>query len=418
MKHHGFDHFTRDVVTSKGRMFGIAALSLFGVSPASFAADWEVLPEIAVGAYVNDNYTLAPDNVDPVEVEGAQIRAELGLQSTTELTEFSLRPAIESTIFPNDEEWESNDYYLRLDWKHERQRFLAGLRADYSDETTVKSELPASQDDGGLGDPDGGDDGIVSVDNKRRKVQVRPRVSFELTERSTLLADIGYTDADFDQESATGTTGYQNISGALGFAFATSPTSTLSARAIASNYERNIDSVETDSLGVQLDWTSRLSDSAQWYVRVGAKEVDVPPELQGTTGSDSETGFEGGIGADWTFEVTHLFVDATASVEPNASGRIIQREQLRLRLLRQFGPRTNGWVGARYQRDRALADDIPGFRDRDYAIGTLGFEWRMTRDFSLVGQYDARWQEFEDNPSDASGNAFQLSVVYQWRRPE
>ena len=309
-------------------------------------------------------------------------------------------------------------YYLRLDWKHERERFMAGLRADYSDETTVKSELPSSDDDGGLGEPDGGDDGIVAVDNNRQKVRVTPRVSFVLTERSTLLADVGYTDADYDQESATGTSGYQDLSGALGFAFATSPTSTLGARVIASNYERNIDSVETNSLGVQFDWTSRLSDSTQWYVRVGAKEVDVPSELQGATDSGSETGFEGGIGADWTFQVTRLFIDATASVEPNASGRIIQREQLRLRLERQFGPRTNGWVGARYQRDTALTEDINAFNDRDYATGTLGLEWRMTRDFSLVGQYDARWQEFENDTSDRTGNAFLLSVVYQWRRTE
>ena len=171
----------------------------------------------------------------------------------------------------------------------------------------------------------------------------------------------------------------------LGLAFATSSTSTLGARVIASNYERNIDSAETDSLGVQFDWTSRLSDSTQWYVRVGAKEVDVPSNLQGATDSGSETGFEGGIGADWTFQVTRLFIDATASVEPNASGRIIQRDQLRFRLERQFGPRTNGWVGARYQRDTALTEDIDAFNDRDYATGTLGFEWRMTRDFSLRG---------------------------------
>src|SRR5688572_121191 len=207
MKHPGFDRLIRDAAAPNRRTLGVAALSLFCASPAALAVDWEVLPQVAVGAYLNDNYTLAPDTVDPVEVEGAQVHAELGLRAVTELTEFSLRPTIESTIFPNDEVWESNDYYLRLDWKHERQRFLARLRADYADETTVKSELPSSQDDGGLGDPDGGDDGIVAVDNRRRKVDVQPRVSFELTERSTLLADAGYIDADYDQESASGTSG-------------------------------------------------------------------------------------------------------------------------------------------------------------------------------------------------------------------
>lgn len=418
MTHNDSDPLALGTAWSKSSARALAAVSLFCISSASVAADWEVRPRIATGAYVNDNYTLAPDTVDTVEVEGLQVNAELGLHASTQLTQFTLTPSIESTIFPDDEEWESDDYYLRLDWKHERQRFMAGLRADYSDETTVKSELPSSQDDGGLGEPDGGDAGIVAIDNNRQLVRVRPRASFVLTERSTLLVDAAYRDAEFDQESATGLSGYRDLSGTLGFAFAHSPTTTWSVRAIASNYERKTDSVETDSLGVSFDWTSRLSDTTQWYMRVGAKEVDVPSDLQGATGSSSETGFEGGIGADWTYKVTRLFVDATASVEPNSSGRIIQRDQIRLRLERQFSPYTIGWIGARYQRDTALSEAVSSFRDRDFATGTLGLEWRMSRDFSLLGQYDFRWQEFEGEPTNATGNAFLLSVVYEWRRAE
>jgi hypothetical protein len=383
------------------------------------AADWEVVPRVAVGAYANDNYTLAPNTVAPVEVEGAQISAELDLHAKTQLTEFSLRPAIESMMFSgNDKDWDSDDYYLRLDWDHKRQRFLAGLRADYSDETTVKSELPSSDGDGGgLGEPGAGDGGIVAVDNKRQKVSVQPRVSFVLTERSSLLADATYTDVDYDDESETGTSGFEDISGSLGFAYSTSPTSTFRARGIATNYQRNVDGVETDSYGVQLEWRSRRSEVTQWYVRVGAEKVDVPPSVLGTN-SSSETGFDGGIGTDWSFEVTRVFLDATSSVQPNASGRLIQRNQIRFRLVRQFSPRTSGWVGARFQRDEALTEAAVPFNDRDYATGSLGMEWRFSRDFSLLAQYDARRQKFQDEPSDRTGNAFQLSVVYELRRTE
>jgi hypothetical protein len=417
MKCYGLDQFGCAARKPRDCAVLVVAVSLIWICPAAVAADWEVLPVITAGAYANDNYTLSPDTVDPVEVEGAQIKAELALHARTQLTRFSLTPRIESMIFPDEEEWESNDYYVRLDWTHERERFLAGLRADYSDETTVKSELPSDQDGGGLGDPDGGDGGIVAVDNNRRRVQVRPKVSFELTERSSLLVDAGYVDADYDQESATGTSGFEQISGAIGIGFATTPTSTVSARAIASNYERNVDGVTTDSYGVELERLSRLTDVTQWYFRVGVEQVDVPSTVPGEE-SSSETGFDGGIGADWAFsELTRLFIDATASVEPNASGRIVQRNQLRLRLQREFGPRTSGWIGGRYHTDDTLSEEVAGtFRDRDYAIASLGFEWRFSRDFSLVGQYEARWQEFEDGPSTSSGNAFQLSVLYQWRR--
>jgi hypothetical protein len=409
----------RTLVDSRGRAIGVAALLHVCVAPCAIAADWGAVPRIEVGAYANDNYTLAPDTITPVEVVGAQIRAELDVQANTQLTEFSLRPAIESMRFSGDEDdWDSDDYYLRLDWKHTRERFLAGLRADYADETTVKSELPGSDDDGGgLGEPGGADGGIVAVDNNRQKVTVQPRVSFELTERSTLLADATYTDADYDDESTTGTSGFEDLSGSLGLAFSSSPNSTFSARAIASNYERNVDAVETNSYGVQLEWRSRRSEVAQWYVRVGAEKVDVPSSVVGTD-SSSETGFEGGIGTDWSWEVTRVFLDATSAVEPNASGRLVQRNQLRFRLLHQFSPRTSGWVGARLQRDEALVDSTDPFRDRDYATGSLGMEWRFSRDFSLSAQYDARWQEFDDDPSARTSNAFQLSVVYQMRRPE
>jgi hypothetical protein len=157
---------------------------------------------------------------------------------------------------------------------------------------------------------------------------------------------------------------------------------------------------------------------SRWYVRVGAEEVDVPASLQATSASSSETGFEGGVGADWTFQVTRLFIDVTASVEPNGSGNIIEREQLRLRLTRQFGPRSTGWINARASRDTALREDLVTFRDRDYAAGTLGFEWRLAREFSVVAEYDFRWQEREGEPSDATSNAFLLSIVYQRHREE
>jgi hypothetical protein len=393
-------------------------VSLGCVTSAAHAANWEFLPRISVGAFTDDNYAMAPSTEPQIDVVGAQIDADFALRASTQLTEFALIPRLESTVIPDDEEWESNDYYLGLDWSHRQQRFTAALRADYSDETTVKSELPSSEDDGDLGDPDQGDAGFITVDNRRQRSRVRPRATFAITERSELLADLGYADADYDRVDPGTTEGYSETDASLGYAFRVSRTSTLSIRGLASRYERKEDSVETDSYGIRAEWTSRPSEVSRWYMRVGAEEVDVPESLQTTAASTTETGFEGGVGADWKFQVTKLFIDATASVEPNSSGRLIERETLRVKLTRQFGPRSYGWIRARATRDTALRDDLDTFRDRDYATGTLGFEWRLTREFSLIGEYDFKWQEREDDLSDATSNAFLLSIVYERRRAE
>lgn len=412
------DHLVRERGTTRRAVAVLALVIMACGMPAAHAANWEFLPVIDVGVFTDDNYTLNPTSQAQIDVVGAQINVELAWRATTPLSQFTLAPRLESTLIPDDQEWESNDGYLRLDWSHERQRVDAGLRAEYSDETTVKSELPSSDVDGDLGDPDEGDAGVVAVDNRRQRLSFRPRLSFDVTERSTLLADAGYQDVDYDQESPGNTQGYSNTNASIGYRFATSPTSGFTARGTASRYERKSDSVETDSYGVQVEWNSRLSEVTRWYVRVGAEEVDIPPSLQTSGGSSSETGFDGGVGAQWAFQVTNLFVDATSSVQPNASGRIIQRDELRLRLTRQFGPRFFGHLGARANRDAALSEDLGTFRDRDYATGAVGFEWRMTREFSLVGQYDVTWQEYETNPSAATSNAFRLSIVYERRRKE
>ncbi len=413
------DRFIRDDVIARRIATAVTLLLLAcGGGPAAYAANWEFLPKIGVGAFTDDNYTLRPDTLEPVDVVGAEIDAEFAWRASTPLTTFTVVPRFVSTLIPDDDEWESNDGYLRLDWSHERQRLDAGLRAEYSDETTVRSELPSSDVDGDLGDPDEGDTGVVAVDNRRQRLTVRPRLSFDVTERSALLADAGYQDVGYDRDSAGNTEGYSNTSASIGYRFATSTTSGFTARGTASRYERDSDSLETDSYGVQVEWGSRLTEVTRWYVRVGAEEVDIPQSSQTTGGSTSETGFDGGIGAEWGFQVTRLFVDATSSVQPNASGRIIQRDELRLRLTRQFGPRFFGHLGARANRDTALSDDLGTFRDRDYATGALGLEWRMTREFSLVGQYDVTWQEHETDPSDATSNAFRLSIVYERHRKE
>ncbi len=55
-------------------------------------------------------------------------------------------------------------------------------------------------------------------------------------------------------------------------------------------------------------------------------------------------------------------------------------------------------------------------RDRKYAAGSTGFEWRANRQFSLHGEYDYTWQKFADQPNDASSNGVIVSVIYEPRR--
>ena len=56
------------------------------------------------------------------------------------------------------------------------------------------------------------------------------------------------------------------------------------------------------------------------------------------------------------------------------------------------------------------------YNDRTYAVGTVGFEWRFLRAWTVVGQYNYTRQKYVDFPEAATSNAATLSVVYEPHR--
>jgi predicted porin len=125
---------------------------------------------------------------------------------------------------------------------------------------------------------------------------------------------------------------------------------------------------------------------------------------------DTDTAFVGGAGGSWRFQTARLFLDYTRNIDPNASGITVQRDQLRLRLTKDYSERFAVLAAVRY-----IADNGPGaaFNDRKYGAATIGAEYRMRRAWSVVGRYDHSWLDEDLAPRSASSNAFRLSMVYK-----
>ena len=67
-------------------------------------------------------------------------------------------------------------------------------------------------------------------------------------------------------------------------------------------------------------------------------------------------------------------------------------------------------------RDEEIEDGT--YPTREYAIGEVGFEWRWQRTLSLIGSYNYRWQEYEDEPSDRDASGFLIGIVYEPKRAQ
>jgi opacity protein-like surface antigen len=161
-----------------------------------------------------------------------------------------------------------------------------------------------------------------------------------------------------------------------------------------------------------MEWANRISETSQVFVRGGASRVE---SNDGLGGSDWNTGFTGGAGVRWSFEVTQIFLDANRYMDPNSSGRIVERDQLRFELRRQVSPLTTIYLNARGIRD-GKTDSNDVFQEREYAAAGVGFDWRMTQKFTLGGGYQYRWREYDGDPNDATANVFFLGITYEPHR--
>ncbi len=368
------------------------------------AANWEVVPRAQLGYRYSDNYRLDLPSAE-IDVSGAEADLAATWRTVDPRTQFEITPRIRSSYFPSERDEDSTDYFLGMALSDETPRRRMGFGTDFSREDVVRSELPSAEPGGDLGDPAVQDAGRTFQRNRRDLIRLRPFFSYDFSQRSHLELQAHYLQADFDQQFAGAQQDFKDFGASAGVGFLVSQRSSVLLRALASRYETTFD---TDAYGGEVEWGRDFSENSRMYVRLGGQQTR--PER-----GRSDTNFIAGVGGRWMGQRNSLFLDLTRTVGPISAGTIVERHQLRLRIDHDVSPRLALLLGARASRD----EEIEGggtYPTREYATAELGLEWRMLRTLALTARYNYRWQEYADEPSDASANGFLIGVVYEPKR--
>lgn len=392
----------------------IGGAALLLAAPLAGAQAWIFDPRVELDGIYDDNYRLTPDPGSQIEVTGAAIDALVTARKETPSSLFEVTPHIRSSYFPDATSEDSTDYYLDLNGVHRTQRTRSRVLAQFAAESVVSSELPAADFPGvDLGQVTGGDAGRVSVRNRRQLYSVQPSFEFDWTERRHLLADAHYIKAAYDN-SEFEQVGFTDIGGGAGIAWDMSRRSTLSVKALGARYSPDDNSPDTTTEGLVAEWRTAPSAVMNFYVRLGANHSE--RNASGTGADISSNSPNGGVGVAWTFQVTRLVLDVLRSTAPSSQGAVVDRDELRFRVERDFSPRWTGGFALRGIRTDGVGSATDEVRERKYYTGRASFEWRMTRQVSLEGAYEYKWQEYRGDPTSAESNGATLSVVYQPRR--
>lgn len=377
------------------------------------AAEHTVNPRVELGYTADDNYRMSlPGN--EIEVSGALMQAQLQIKNTGLLNEFTLTPRVRATYFPNTRTEDSNDYFLSLEHAYKGQRSRAQTRLRYSDQTVFISELPGSDPSEQPIPGDTTDSGRISIRNRRQLIDFLPSYEHDFSERRRLELQARYLDVSFDRNIAQEQTGFQQMEGSVGMAFARTTRTTLTARTRASLYNPRLTSNNAFGYGLELEWAKQISEKSTSYLRIGGQQTELE---RSPTDKVYTTDYLAAIGGRWKGPLYEVFVDLARDVGPNASGFMVARDQLQLRWLRRFTQRVNGYIGVRGIRDEAL-DDTVNYARRTYANGNIGLEWRIRRQISIAASYDHTWQEFADETGNRVSRGVLFSIIYEPNRGE
>lgn len=379
------------------------------------AADWSFDPRVAAAYVYNDNHRLTDVPGAEISVSGAQLDAEVTMRAETERSLFQLTPRLRSTFFPDDSSEEADDQFVRMLARHSTQRTVSSIDANYSRIVTLGDYFPSPTvtNDDTLGNPDRGVGvGRQTANNRQERLAVRPMASIDVTERQRLVFEAEYLDLTYDEQVQGDRVDFENLLFGVAYRFALSETSSVAIRGGFDTYDPSVGD-STDAQGLSVEWRNEISEKAEVYARGGASRVET---ISNNGSSDWDTGFTGGAGLRWAFEVTDVWFDVTNTLDPNSAGVIVNRGQARLRLLRQLGPVTVMSVGGRVISDSGAGDSQDSFDDRTYAAGNIGLEWRFARAWQLFGAYEYAWREYDSAVTDAQANSFRIGVVWEPNR--
>jgi hypothetical protein len=388
----------------------VAAILFTYAGGAGAAADWSFDPKVIAQFETDDNNRLSHIPEQKVSVEGVAIDAQLNMRARTPRSDLTVIPRVMASFYPNEEDEERRMGAVSGDWRYVGERWNARVDGSFTVRTILGRLFGEDDDGGGLGEPEPGTGAGRSTDETEQySTLFRPRFDFAFTERTSWLLEGRYKNVEFDDQVEDDRQNFEDVGMATGLAFQTSPTARLSVLGGVSYYSPE-DGIDSKAQNLFAEWSNAMSETTRYYFRGGADRVKIDePE------ADWETGFSGGAGVEWQFEVTQLFLDYNHYLDPSASGRMVNRDQLRFELLRLLSERSSLRFTARAIQDEKAIDE-DDLEKREFRTGGVQYEWRFRQSMSLVGGYEYTWREYENDPADATSNRFYLGVRYQPNR--
>src|SRR5690606_13389321 len=158
--------------------------------------------------------------------------------------------------------------------------------------------------------------------------------------------------------------------------------------------------------------------SSAWTMQLSAGVERSEYSFLTATGpfSNADANFAFDLGLRKRTDLDTLNLDLRRTISPNASGFLVERNELRVYARRLLSERVALLGGARLVNMTSL-DNADEREDRNFYRVELGAEWALARQWFLSVGYNYTWQEFSKETTaalarEADANELRLLLAY------
>ncbi len=333
----------------------------------------------------------------------------LEIRNFTQRSELTLRPQAQFTKYDGDTDESTDDQFLYLLGRHKWQTASASIAANYARETTLTDFDGVDFADEGVDPSDQVDTGIIVKRGRRETLFASPEISWNLNPKTKTTLQYSYIHVNYTEVPDSRRSDFDNSEVGLSLDYSLSERSTLGGTLSAGMYTADQNDVETDYETAGLSYQVKLSEISRVEFTGGVQRSE--SDSRGVTVEESKTDGFFGVRWDYLTEQNRWQFYVGRSFDPSGTGTRSQRDQIRFNLTRSLSPRLTGIAGARWIVSESGSDIV--FNERDYGRAQLGLRWNQTRTLSFGVTANYTYQDFADDPGDASAFGGMIDVSYK-----
>ena len=371
-------------------------------SQATFGAQWLVEPALQLRAVHDDNLylTTGPHST----AWGGTVSPQLSLSRREENQALSLTGRLIFNRYSSSDFRDTNVQVLTLGEHYNTERDSWNLNARYTGDTTMTT-INSAADNADI------DVGLVPVEVKRRRIDLRPSWTHSLSKQGSLRLDYQFRDVSYESTANNGLVGYQQNGITIAFRRRITERDQLSGIVQASLYEATDEGgVDSEDYGVRAKWHHDFSQTLSGDAAVGARTTT--SKLGQQENSSSGLLINAGLVKRYS-ELTTYRVILQRAVLPSGGGKVVQSDQLHVRWSRKLSPMISVYFWAGGFRNKSI-DQPSSTLDRTYYSLEPGMRWALSRKWSIDASYRYRSQKNKSTSQKADSNAVFIAASYAW----